>query len=211
MLDLLVKTTKNPRRAMQKAGYYLMRKPFRGYCTICGNDSVMYKYGNNLKETYKCKICGSIARSRHLALVACELFGLSKALGEEVKYVDVPLKAGREAILGMGMPEWFADALTEYFKAYREGWDDLVTSDVPDLIGRPAKACPGTDSPTGIQDKPKQPVPRFQRKCRNCGKELPGAKPNRRFCYDCAEARQREAKKPSASRSRRRQSVLVTA
>ncbi len=40
--------------------------------------------------------------------------GLSKALGKEVKYVDVPLEAAREAMVGMGLPEWMADAMTEY-------------------------------------------------------------------------------------------------
>ena len=74
-----------------------------------------------------------------------------------------------------------------------------------------AKAIPDAESRAGREDKTKQPVPRFLRKCKSCGKELPGAKPNRKFCHDCAEARHREAKKLSATRSRRRQSVPVSA
>ena len=62
--------------------------------------------------------------------------GLSKALGKEVKYVDVPLEAGRDAMLGMGFPEWVADGYIEYFKAYSEGYGDLVTADVEEIIGR---------------------------------------------------------------------------
>ena len=66
--------------------------------------------------------------------------GLSKALGKEVKYVDVPPEAGREAMVGMGLPEWFADALTEYNKAFSEGLGDFTTNDVEDITGHPARS-----------------------------------------------------------------------
>ena len=66
--------------------------------------------------------------------------GLSKALGKEVKYVDVPLEAGREAIVGMGMSDWFADAMTEYFRAFSEGLGDFTTGDVQELTGHPARS-----------------------------------------------------------------------
>ena len=66
--------------------------------------------------------------------------GLSKALGKEVKYVDVPLEAGREAMVGMGLSEWFADALTEYNKAFSEGLGDFTTGDVEELTGHPARS-----------------------------------------------------------------------
>ncbi len=66
--------------------------------------------------------------------------GLSKALGKEVKYVDVPLEAGREAMIGMGLSEWFADAMTEYFRAFSEGLGDFTTSDVQELTGHPARS-----------------------------------------------------------------------
>ena len=65
---------------------------------------------------------------------------LSKALGKGVKYVDVPDEAARQAMLGMGLPEWLADAYGEYFKAFSEGWADVVTSDFPDLMGHPARS-----------------------------------------------------------------------
>ena len=66
--------------------------------------------------------------------------GLSKALGKEVKYVDVPLEAGREAMVGMGLSEWFADAMTEYNKAFGEGLGDFTTGDVQELTGHPARS-----------------------------------------------------------------------
>ncbi len=61
--------------------------------------------------------------------------GLSKALGKEVKYADVPLEAGRESMVGMGLSEWFADALTEYNKAFSERLGDFVTDDVEQVTG----------------------------------------------------------------------------
>ena len=61
--------------------------------------------------------------------------GLSKALGKEVNYADVPLEAGRESMVGMGLSEWFADALTEYNKAFSERLGDFVTDDVEQVTG----------------------------------------------------------------------------
>ncbi len=61
--------------------------------------------------------------------------GLSKVLGKEVKYVDVPLEAGREAMLGMGLSQWFADAMGEYFQAFSEGYGDFTTPDVEKVTG----------------------------------------------------------------------------
>ena len=66
--------------------------------------------------------------------------GLSKALGKEVKYVDVPPEAAREAMLGMGMSEWLADANNEYFKALSEGLGDFTTNDVEAVTGHPARS-----------------------------------------------------------------------
>lgn len=38
----------------------------------------MYEYGNSLTETFKCNICGAIARNGHLAIVICKLFAIDK-------------------------------------------------------------------------------------------------------------------------------------
>ena len=66
--------------------------------------------------------------------------GLSRMLGREVKYVDVPLEAARQAMLGMGLSEWMANAYREYFKAYTEGWGDFTTDDVEQVTGKPARS-----------------------------------------------------------------------
>ena len=66
--------------------------------------------------------------------------GLSKALGKEVNYVDVPLEAGREAMVGMGMPEWVADGLIELIEGFSNNWADLVSPDVEKIMGRPGRS-----------------------------------------------------------------------
>ncbi len=66
--------------------------------------------------------------------------GLSKALGKEVKYVDVPLEAAREAMVGIGLPEWYADAYNEYNEAMSEGLGDFTTNDVEEITGHPARS-----------------------------------------------------------------------
>ncbi len=66
--------------------------------------------------------------------------GLSKALGKEVKYVDVPPEAAREGMVGMGLPEWLVDAFGEYTTAYSEGYADFTTNDFEEITGHPARS-----------------------------------------------------------------------
>ncbi len=65
---------------------------------------------------------------------------ISKTVGKEVKYMDVPLEAGREGMIGMGVPEWVADALVEYFQAFNEGYGDYTTPDVEVVTGHLARS-----------------------------------------------------------------------
>ena len=65
---------------------------------------------------------------------------LSEALGKRVNYVDVPLEAAREGMIGMGIPEWIADALGEYTTAFSEGYGDFTTPDVEKVTGHPARS-----------------------------------------------------------------------
>ncbi len=69
--------------------------------------------------------------------VAC---GLSKALGKEVKYVNVPPEAARAALIGMGLSEWVADAYGKYFENYRKGGSAGPTHDVEKLTGHPPRS-----------------------------------------------------------------------
>ena len=65
---------------------------------------------------------------------------LSKVLEKEVKYVDVPPEAAREAMLGMGMPEWIADGILELAAALGEGLGDYTTDDFEQLTGHQANS-----------------------------------------------------------------------
>ena len=65
---------------------------------------------------------------------------LSRVLGKEVNYVNVPLEAGREAMVSMGLPEWVADAFGEYMTAFSEGYGDFTTPDVERVTGKPARS-----------------------------------------------------------------------
>ncbi len=66
--------------------------------------------------------------------------GLSKVLGKQVNYVDVPLEAGRDAMIGMGLSEWVGDAMTEYFQAFSEDYGDFTTPDVEKVTGNPPRS-----------------------------------------------------------------------
>ena len=65
---------------------------------------------------------------------------LSTAVGKQVDYVNVPLEAAREEMIGMGLPEWIADAFGEYFTAFSEGYGDFTTPDVEKVTGNPARS-----------------------------------------------------------------------
>ena len=66
--------------------------------------------------------------------------GLSSVLQKEVSYIDVPPKAAREAMVGMGLPEWIADGFVELFDGFSRGFADSTTSNVEQLTGHPARS-----------------------------------------------------------------------
>src|SRR5215217_5151230 len=61
---------------------------------------------------------------------------LSKALGRQVTFIDIPPEAMRDAFLGFGVPEWQADGLVEDYAHYRRGEAEAVTWGVQDAIGK---------------------------------------------------------------------------
>ena len=61
---------------------------------------------------------------------------LSSALNRPVRFVDVPPDAMRDALLGVGMPEWQADGLLEDYAHYRRGEAAVVTPTVKAVTGR---------------------------------------------------------------------------
>jgi len=69
---------------------------------------------------------------------------LTHAMGRQVTYVAAPDEAVRQALLGAGLNEWFADALIGLYQDYRrsgtEGYAAQVTNTVERLTGRPARS-----------------------------------------------------------------------
>ena len=60
---------------------------------------------------------------------------IGTAVGKKVTYVAVPPAAAQEAMIGSGLPPWFADAYVEYGEAYASGWGDFTTDDVAKVVG----------------------------------------------------------------------------
>jgi uncharacterized protein YbjT (DUF2867 family) len=61
---------------------------------------------------------------------------LSHAAGREIKYVDVPESAAREAMLNAGMAEWQVDLLMELHAINKESRWCTITSDVQEVVGK---------------------------------------------------------------------------
>jgi uncharacterized protein YbjT (DUF2867 family) len=65
---------------------------------------------------------------------------LSVALDKNVTYMDVPLEAAKQAMMGMGMPEWIADGYLELMSEFANNWGNGVSPDVEKLSGHPARS-----------------------------------------------------------------------
>jgi uncharacterized protein YbjT (DUF2867 family) len=65
---------------------------------------------------------------------------ISKAFGREIRYVPVPAEAVGESLRKMGMGDWFAEVMTDYSRAYAEGWGDFTTDNVRRLTGHEARS-----------------------------------------------------------------------
>jgi len=61
---------------------------------------------------------------------------LSRVLGKDVTYVPVADDAARTRMIEAGMPDFYADALIDLFRVYREGVAARVSSDLEKLTGR---------------------------------------------------------------------------
>jgi uncharacterized protein YbjT (DUF2867 family) len=64
---------------------------------------------------------------------------LSSALGREIRYVDLPPREMKQALLAAGMPEWNVDALLDLNELYRSGGAIAITGDVEQILGRKPK------------------------------------------------------------------------
>ena len=64
---------------------------------------------------------------------------ITAVAGRPVRYVDIPEAAQREAMLGLGMPEWQVGALLDLQQYYTGGQGGEVTDVLPRLLGRSPK------------------------------------------------------------------------
>jgi uncharacterized protein YbjT (DUF2867 family) len=68
---------------------------------------------------------------------------LSAVLGRPVEHVEVPIEGARGSMVGMGMPEWLAEAVAELFEVRREGYFAGVTNTVAGITGREPRSYEG--------------------------------------------------------------------
>jgi uncharacterized protein YbjT (DUF2867 family) len=72
---------------------------------------------------------------------------LTVALGREITYVDAPDDAVRDALLGLGLDEWFVGALIGLYQDYRssgaDGYAAQVSDTVERITGAPARSLDG--------------------------------------------------------------------
>ena len=64
---------------------------------------------------------------------------LGDELGKPVSYVDVPLSAARESMVGMGMDPWIVDGYMELFEGFAADWGNKTSDDTQKVLGRPAR------------------------------------------------------------------------
>lgn len=61
---------------------------------------------------------------------------ISRIIGRNVKYVDIPEETQRKAMLDVGMPEWQVTAILDLQAYYITGKCSAVTDVLPNLLGR---------------------------------------------------------------------------
>ena len=89
--------------------------------------------GGHLGRTYT--LTGPTSISMHDVAKA-----LTRALGREINYVDVPVQAGVDSFVAMGMPKFMADTFGELFVNFAQGGADRATGDVEQVTGHPARS-----------------------------------------------------------------------
>jgi len=64
---------------------------------------------------------------------------ISRVIGTKVSFVDIPEAAQRQAMLGLGMPDWQVTAVLELQEYYRSGECACVDATTADLLGKPSR------------------------------------------------------------------------
>jgi len=63
---------------------------------------------------------------------------LTDILGRSIRHIDIPAAEFSARLLKSGLPPTLVDAQLKYYAAVKAGTADVVTSDVEQLLGRPA-------------------------------------------------------------------------
>ena len=61
---------------------------------------------------------------------------LTTAMGRRISYVAAPDETVRQALLGAGLNDWFADALVGLYQDYRRSGTDGYAAQVSDTVER---------------------------------------------------------------------------
>ena len=61
---------------------------------------------------------------------------ISEGIGKPVNYIAIPVEGVGDAIRKAGMGDWFAGLMTDYSRAYSEGWGDLKNNDFETITGK---------------------------------------------------------------------------
>ncbi|MEO1055208.1 MAG: NmrA family NAD(P)-binding protein [Bacteroidota bacterium] len=61
---------------------------------------------------------------------------LSKVIGKQVSYIDVPEEKARESMLSNHMPEWMVNAMMELSYIIKQGWAAAYSDDYKNITGR---------------------------------------------------------------------------
>jgi|HubBroStandDraft_6_1064221.scaffolds.fasta_scaffold35791_3 uncharacterized protein YbjT (DUF2867 family) len=65
---------------------------------------------------------------------------LAKKLGKSVKYIDIDPAQAKQAMIGVGMPDWVADFVNDLRELEKSGGASGPTQDIQKLLGRPPRA-----------------------------------------------------------------------
>ena len=65
---------------------------------------------------------------------------LSKLLGRAITYRELSFAENKDAMIRAGVPEQIAEMNAQAFSLTADGDAEWVTSDVPSLLGRPARS-----------------------------------------------------------------------
>ena len=64
----------------------------------------------------------------------------TNTLGKQVNYIPVPHEASKEAMMGMGFPEFIVDGYIELNVGFTNGYADISNGNVEKLSGHPARS-----------------------------------------------------------------------